>query len=170
MLLTGPIAAVLPLLVEEEFEGSVRTLAMLSALLAVGAAGTAICFGRTIRPRRRGPLIYGCWAVAALAVAALGLPLPVAAAGFAALILGAAEAGVVLAWLSTLQELVPRERLGRVASIEALGSLALAPVGNALAGVVADHFGAALVFVAGGVIGAAVIALGFLHAVIRALD
>ncbi len=47
-------------------------------------------------------------------------------------------------------ELVPNDRLGRVASIDLLGSLGLLPIGYALARVLTDHIGPAWVFVAGG--------------------
>jgi hypothetical protein len=65
---------------------------------------------------------------------------------------------------------VPSDRLGRVASIDALGSYALTPVGYAVAGVAADHFGAPSVFLFGGIISVFVIALGLLHPSIRAVD
>jgi hypothetical protein len=75
-----------------------------------------------------------------------------------------------LAWVNSLQELVPSDQLGRVMSIDALGSFALLPVGYALAGVAADQFGASIVFQVGGILSAIVIALGLLHPSIRAVD
>jgi hypothetical protein len=59
---------------------------------------------------------------------------------------------------------------GRVSSIDWLASLGLTPVCYGLAGIAADHFGAPLVFVLGGAIGASIIALGLLHPAIRAVD
>ncbi len=62
------------------------------------------------------------------------------------------------------------DRLGRVASIDALGSFALLPVGYGLAGIAADQFGAPVVFLLGGIISSVVIALGLLHPAIRSID
>ena len=69
-----------------------------------------------------------------------------------------------------MQELVPADRLGRVASIDALGSYALLPVGYALAGFAADRLGASIVFLLGGILSAFIIALGLLHPSVRTVD
>jgi len=130
----------------------------------------AVVRGRAARLRRRGLLVYGAWIVAALMLLALGLPLPVAAAGVALTIYGAGVSTLGLAWMSTLQDQVPPERLGRVASIDVLGSSALLPLGYGLAGVAADRVGAPVVFLLGGAAGALIIALGLLHPAVRHLD
>jgi hypothetical protein len=72
--------------------------------------------------------------------------------------------------MNTLQEFVPADLLGRVASIDMFVSAGLVPIGYGLAGIAADRLGASLVFVLGGAIGASVIALGLLHPAIRAVD
>jgi DHA3 family tetracycline resistance protein-like MFS transporter len=168
----GPLAAALPLLVKDELGAGARTYGLLNSLAAVGAVGAAVWLGRRRRLRRRGWLMYGAWVVLALATAAIGLPIGVGGVAAAMLVEGAAGAVLGLAWTSTLQEpaIVAPERLGRVASIDALGSYALLPVGFALAGVAADRVGAPLVFVLGGTLGGAVIGLGLLHPEVRGLD
>ena len=72
--------------------------------------------------------------------------------------------------MNVLQEYVPRERFGRVASIDALVSDALVPVGFGLAGVAADRLGAAPVFVLGELVGAAIIGAGLLYPAVRGMD
>jgi hypothetical protein len=72
--------------------------------------------------------------VAGLGMLALGLPIPIVGIALAAIINGAALEVFSLIWTNTLQELVPGERLGRVASIDMLGSFALLPAGYALTG------------------------------------
>lgn len=51
-----------------------------------------------------------------------------------------------------LQELVPTEKLGRVSSIDWLGSLVLLPIGFALVGVLTDRVGPSWVFIGAGVL------------------
>jgi DHA3 family tetracycline resistance protein-like MFS transporter len=168
--LAGPLYAALPLLVKEHFGGGVGTLALFEGLLAAGAVVAAVWIGRRASLRRRGLLAFGAWILAALLMATLGLPIGVPGAAVAILCYGAAEAVLALAWLNALQEHVPRRQFGRVASIDQLGSSALAPVGFALAGLAADRFGAANVFLAGGLVSAAIIASGLLHPAVRRLD
>jgi DHA3 family tetracycline resistance protein-like MFS transporter len=168
--IAGPFYACLPLLVSERLGDDVRVLALLSGAVAAGSIAAAVVLGGRTRLRRRGWLTYGAWLLLALAVAVLGLPIAVAGAVVAVLIYGATETILGLVWTNTLQELVPRERLGRVASIDALGSAALLPVGYGLAGIAADRVGAAPVFLVGGLVGALVIAAGLLHPGVRGVD
>ena len=168
--LAGTTEAALPLLVREHLGAGVRAYALLNALAAAGSIVAAVWLGRQRRLRRRGRLTYGAWLVAAQMALALGLPISPIGVGAAMFVFGAAGATLGLVWTNTLQELVPSERLGRVASIDALGSYALLPAGYALAGFAADRVGPAPVFVAGGAISAGIIGLGLLHRGIRGLD
>jgi MFS family permease len=170
LFLTGPSEAALPLLVKQRFGTNVSIYALLTTLSAVGSILAAIWLGRFKRLRHRGPLSYGAWILVGLMVLALGLPVGVAGASLAMFMQGTAQAALGLAWFSTLQEFVPPNLQGRVASIDLLVSDALTPVGFALAGLAADQLGAPLVFVLGGAIGASIIALGLLHPAIRAVD
>jgi DHA3 family tetracycline resistance protein-like MFS transporter len=62
------------------------------------------------------------------------------------------------------------DRLGRVASIDALGSYVLLPVGYALTGWATDHIGAAAVCIVGGGLTVVVAALGLFHPAVLTLD
>jgi MFS family permease len=168
--LSGPDGAALPLLVKQNLGAQVGVFALLTTLSAVGSIIAAAWLGRFTRLRHRGPLSYGAWLLVGLTLLAMGLPIGVVGVSVAAFIQGAAQATVGLAWISTLQEFVPADLQGRVASIDLLVSDGLTPVGLALAGIAADRLGAAPVFVLGGAIGAGVIALGLLHPAIRAVD
>ena len=44
-------------------------------------------------------------------------------------------------WVTTLQQHIPKESLSKVMSYDVLGSLALAPIGIAVAGPIAEHYG-----------------------------
>jgi hypothetical protein len=87
-----------------------------------------------------------------------------------AMIYGMSFAVGGLVWTNTLQAMVPPERLGRVSSIDALGSFVLMPAGFALAGRLTDVLGPAQVFILGGVATIGLVVLGLLHPAIRRLD
>lgn len=168
--LSGPLEAALPLLVRQSLGAGVGIYALLNALAAAGAVVAAVILGQAAKPRRRGLLAYGAWLAAAGALLMMGLPIAVVGVGLAIFVCGAGIAVLELIWVNTLQEVVPPDRLGRVSSIDALGSYALLPVGYGLAGLAADHLGAAPVFVLGGALSAGLIALGLLHPAVRGLD
>jgi MFS family permease len=170
--LSGPFEAALPLLVEQRFGAAAQaqTYGALMALSSVGSVLAAIWIGRKKRLRRRGYLIYGAWLLASLMLVLMGLPSSLIAMGFAVCIWGAGITALGLAWVNSLQELVPSDRLGRVSSIDALGSFALLPVGYALAGIAADRLGASMIFLIGGILSIFIITLGLLHPAIRAVD
>ncbi len=99
-----------------------------------------------------------------------GLPVPLGVILAAALVEGATTIIFGLIWLNSLQELVPGNLLGRVSSIDNLGSYVLLPVGYALAGVLTDKIGPAWVFIVGGIATACLAGIGLLHPAIRGLD
>lgn len=145
-------------------------LGLSGSLIAIGEVLASIWLGRYTRLRRRGPLAYGALLASGLAVLAYVLPggRPGLVAG--ALLFGASMATFGLIWTATLQELVPGELLGRVSSIDFLGSFALLPVGYALAGWATDQLGAPAVFLIGGS-GTLVLALlGLAHPAVRRMD
>lgn len=75
-----------------------------------------------------------------------------------------------MAWTLLLQELVPAEQLGRVASLDQLLSWTLTPVAFAAAGWATEHWGAGPAFVAGGSAAALVCLMALLHPAVRAVD
>jgi hypothetical protein len=77
---------------------------------------------------------------------------------------------VSLIWTNTLQEMVPPEKLGRVSSIDALGSFVLMPAGFAIAGSLTDAIGPVRVFLLGGGATMGLALLGLLHRGVRSLD
>ncbi|WP_404350027.1 hypothetical protein LG324_17510 [Phycicoccus jejuensis] len=129
---------------------------MLSAEAAGALVATAVLLRVPLgRPRR----------VGMPAVALLGLPLVLLGGGSPAwlLVLAAVVAGVGLevfgmGWNLAVQEHVEPAQLSRAYSYDALGSMALVPVGQLVAGPVAERFGLAPVVLAGG-LAVAVIAL-----------
>jgi MFS family permease len=99
-----------------------------------------------------------------------GLRLPLSLLIVAALINGASLEICGLIWINILQEFVPEEKLGRVVSIDTLGSFVLLPLGYAFTGWLVDRVDIALIFVAAGVLAAVISLLPLLHPSIRNLD
>lgn len=170
LFLTGPYQAALPLLIKQRFGENVSILALVTTLSAIGSILAAAWLGQRAKLRRRGWLSYSAWMTECLMLVVMGLPSGVVGISLAAFMQGAAQAVLGLAWMSTLQEFVPADLLGRVASIDLLVSSSLEPIGFGLAGLAADWLGAPPVFALGGAISAGVIALGLLHPAIRAVD
>jgi DHA3 family tetracycline resistance protein-like MFS transporter len=170
MTLAGPYSVALPFLVKDHLHAGVGTLGLLYAAFPVGYLLSSIWLGSMARIHHRGILAYLGIGLAGLGLLMLGLPVPLAVMVLAALVNGAALEAFGQVWTNTLQELVPGEQLGRVASIDLLGSYVLLPVGYGLTGWLTGQMGAAPVFILGGGITAALATLALSQPVIRHLD
>jgi len=105
-----------------------------------------------LRPRRSGRLLVSGLAAAGVAVAVFGVStsLPVSLAALA--VLGAAQVAYFVTTMTLIQALSPGRLRGRVMSLYILTSWGVLPIGNVVAGVVAEQAGAAVALVAGGVL------------------
>lgn len=168
--LSGPFGVALPFLVNDNLKSDVGGLGLIYSAMSAGSVALAVLLGRMKRMHRRGLVLYLAWFSASLLVCTFGLPvsiwtMAVAAAGF-----GGMFSIVNLIWTNTLQEMIAPEQLGRVSSIDYLGSFGLNPFGFAIAGWATDRFGAPIVFLLGGLVSAGCSALAFLSKQIRTLD
>jgi sugar phosphate permease len=168
--ISGPRAVALPFLVERNLHASVGTLGFLYSAGAAGAVLGTLWLGGRQRLRRRGPLAYGATVLSGLAALVIGLAPLVAVVSVASFVIGLCISVFSLIWTNTLQELVPRDKLGRVASIDGLGSFVLLPLGFGLTGWATDRLGAPAVFVVGGAATALLALAAWLHPAIRSLD
>lgn len=166
----SPASVALPFLVGETLQADVAVLGLFHSLFAVGSVLAAIGLGRLKRLRRRGPLAYGATVLNGLATLLFGLVPSIPVLAVASLVRGVSLAVFGLIWINTLQEMVPREKLGRVSSIDALGSFVLLPLGFGLVGWATAVYGAPTVFIVGGLVTAAVPLLALAHPAIRNLD
>ncbi len=167
---SAPMAVSLPLFVKVNLKSEVNTLGLITSTSSAGFVVGALLLGRLTRIRRRGPLAYLATIIFGACVAVFGLTTSIPVLAAAAFIGGLFTSLFGLVWINTLQELVPRHLLGRVASIDALGSFVLLPIGYAVAGWATDLAGAPMVFAIGGVITVALALLGLAHPAIRGLD
>jgi hypothetical protein len=86
------------------------------------------------------------------------------------MLMGAASPVLGLIWTNTLQEMIPHDKLGRVNSVDLLGSFALLPMGYGLVGWYGDHAGAATLFMTAGGVAVVLGLVGLCVRDIRALD
>lgn len=168
--LAGPYAVAMPFLVKNTMNANLGTLGLLYTMFPIGYIVGGVWLGRYARIRRRGPLMYGATALASLLLGAFGLLPPLWVLVIAALVNGAALEAGPLIWTNSLQSMVPNEQLGRVVSIDSLGSYSLLPIGLALAGWATERVGPRAVFVIGGLFTAAVTLAALAHPAIRGLD
>lgn len=170
---SGPLTVALPKLINDVYHSGVWLLGAIGTAEAIGAIGATFFVGQ-FHLRKRGIIAFLGIILASLAILAFGLPLPLAvepavAIGAAALI-GFGLNVLQTIWITLLHELVPNHLLGRVASIDLLGSLCLLPAGYALAGVLTDRAGPAWVFILGGGMTLAVNIVPLFLRDIRAID
>jgi len=168
--LIGPYYVAMPFLVSDFMKADVNRLGLLYSIFPIGFVIGGVWLGRYQKLPRRGLLMYVTLAVAAIMLGLYGLHLPLWVLIIAALVNGIALQFGGLAWMHLLQEKIPNEQLGRVSSIDAMGSMSLMPVGMALAGWATGVFGPALVFIIGGALTALVGLGAILHPAIRELD
>ena len=187
----APLQVSLPRLVHDTFHQGVWLLGAILTTVSIGSILATLVVGQFRRIRHRGIVGYVSLIISSASVALFGVPLSLL--GFGAVHIGGlggpgglpAEAALALVsgavmgaglgvfeiiWATTMQELVPPDKLGRVSSVDWLGSLCLQPIGLAVVGALTDVVGPAWMFVAGGLLSVLLTALGLLSRQIRQLD
>jgi len=166
----GPMEVALPFLIRDRLRAGVEVLGSFFSASALGSVLAALWLGRMGRLRRRGLMLYGAWMTIGLLVMAIGLLRPIPAILLAAFGIGACNTILGLAWVSALQERIPQRLLGRVTSVDYLGSYLFLPLGYAVGGWATQAISPQLVFIIGGALETTLIALGLLHPDVRSLD
>jgi MFS family permease len=166
----GPRNIALPFLIHDHLGLGVEALGLVASAFSAGSITGAVAIGRLRRIRRRGPFAYGALALGGVMIVCYGLSPSLAFLAACAFVYGVCFSAVGLIWTNTLQEMVPPDKLGRVSSIDALGSFVLMPAGFAAAGWLTDSIGPARVFLLGGGTTMALALLGLLHREVRRLD
>jgi MFS family permease len=139
MVVLAPVWALGPLVAEESLDGAKSW----AAIVASFGGGAVVGGAAVIRFKPERPIFAG---VAMLSLLALPPALLAGPAPTAAIAAGSFAAGFGLIFFNTLfettvQEQVPEETLSRVSAIDWMLSLALYPLGLALAGFVAEEIG-----------------------------
>jgi MFS family permease len=149
------LAVALPKLVHTVYGEGVWLLGALLSASAVGSMVASLIVGQFRKLRHRGIFSYLGVILAFVALFILGVPVPhalVVPVSLAASSLFGFGIGVFsVIYYTTIQQLVPADKLGRVSSIDWIGSLAFEPIGLAVIGILTDRLGPSPVFlVAGG--------------------
>ena len=154
LLFIGPEEVLLPFLVKNKLELEADALGAIFAVGGVGSVLTAITVGQLGQPHRRVTAMYVSWSLGVLLIGGFGLMTEL----WHALALSAVSASLFelgqIIWTTMLQQLVPRELLGRVSSLDWLVSAGLVPVSFALTGPVAATIGPEQTLVVAGTAGA----------------
>ena len=166
----SPRAVALPFLIKNDLGADVKLLGTLGSASSLGFVIGMLWLGQYRRLHRRGLMGYLSSALMGVALLFFGLKLPIPLLIGGMFLSGLATSVFALIWTHTLQEMVPGELLGRVYSIDALGSFVLLPIGFAIAGWATDRVGAPLVFLIGGTGTILLALLPLLHPAIRNLD
>jgi Major Facilitator Superfamily len=159
-LVVGPEEVLLPVYLEQRFRAA-EVFGLLVACAGLGAIAGALLTG-LVRPVRRGRWAYSGGLLSALALAGYALAGEVWQLALLACLWGLGIEAFQVVWDTSLQELVRPEALGRVSSLDHIGSLALLPVSFAVVGAVADRTGARPLFAVAGLGAAALMCVGFL--------
>ena len=166
----SPRAVALPFFIKDDLGADVTLLGTLGSASSLGFVVGMLWLGQYRRLHHRGPIAYLSSMLLGVVLLLFGFKLPIPVLIGGVFVEGLCLAVFSLIWTHTLQEMVPGEKLGRVYSIDALGSFVLLPIGIALAGWATDVVGAPTVFLVGGV-GTIILALlPLLHPAIRNLD
>ena len=155
--LTGPLEVAMPKLIHDAYGQGAWLLGLINSAVPVGSLLALVLVSRARRVKKRGVFLYLSLLPAGAGIVIFGLPwtpsLFFIAGLVASAMFGFSLAYFNITWYTILQELIPRDKLGRVVSLDAFGSFALIPVSEALAGVLTDWLGPALVFLLGGSLG-----------------
>ena len=172
--LGAPLTVAMPKLIHDAYGSGVWLLGELATASAVGSILAVLIVGQMKTMRWRGVKAYLALIGTGLALVVMGLPLPrgseAIVASLASVILGFGLGFFNVIWFIVLQQMIPGDKLGRVSSIDMMGSLCLTPVGLALGGIVTDHIGPRLVFIGCGLISALLSALALTVRGVRQLD
>jgi MFS family permease len=125
-------------------------LGLLTAAVGVGALGGALSVA-VLRPSGgSGMLVLAGLTVSSTALIAFAVSRWLPGSLLALAVLGAAQVAYYATTNTLIQVLVPARLRGRVMSLYILTSLGVIPIGNLLAGLVAQRFGATVALAGGG--------------------
>jgi MFS family permease len=156
----GPWMTLGATIAEDEYDTRAVYGILAAALGAGTVAGSVIGFRwRPRHPMRAGMALALPWP-AAIGCFALGMPVAFLVSAFA--LAGVGIALFDIWWNTALAEQIPPHTLSRVTAYDWMGSLALLPIGYALAGPVGEALGAVEVLSVGSLIAVAALAVALL--------
>jgi MFS family permease len=166
----GPTYVALPFMIDQTLKGDVNDQGWVRAAMLLGSLLGALGGVPLQQAPRRGLIAYGSMILAGGMTLWIGLAHTIYEVLVAGFVIGACTSVFSMIWIVTLQEQVPQHKLGRVASIDYLGSLVFVPVGFAVTGWLTDLVTPPTVFIVGGLITVVIWVVGLLNKSVRELD
>jgi MFS family permease len=150
----GPVEVLVPYLLKNRLTLGPDSLGVVFAVGGIGSMAMSVLVGIVGLPKLRVTVMYAAFTFGVAVTAGFG----VMTALWQAMLItfavqGAFQLGQVI-WTTMLQQLVPRELLGRIASLDWMMSTALVPVSFALTGPVSAALGAETTVIGAAVVGA----------------
>ena len=159
LVVTGPLEVLLPALMRSSHDnGPALYGAVLAALGAGGLVGSLLA-GSWRTPERFLPAMVGVWALVCLFLSIPALTSNPWAIGAGLAFYGALIGIGMVIWGTVLQEHVPLEMLGRVASLDFFISIAFMPLSIALTGLFSRFIDSRTLFITAGLVPLAMAAL-----------
>jgi MFS family permease len=167
----GVFNVALPFLVKETLGSGAGILGLVFTLYGVGAVLGGLFMGSINfqKIRRLGVTIYLLASSMGVAILTMGAFPALTVLIMMAVLFGFCLECFGVVWITLLQERVPSHLLGRVSSVDTLGSFSVIPIGLALAGMAVSAIGPDWTFIVGGAIVALMPLLGLLSRSIRNL-
>ena len=164
------IQVLTPKLVREHFGLGVGAYGLLFSLIGGGMIIGSVLVGQLNPRRRRGLISYAIWIANSLLVILFALSPWYPLAASAAFLRGICIGFGVTVWETMLMELVPRNMLSRVVSLDWFGSLGLTPFGLLLVGAASDLAAPGTLIALAAAVSIGIIASGLLSRQIRTID
>src|SRR5262249_24071021 len=144
----------LPLHVRNYYHADVGLYGAIFSAFAVGSILATLVVGQLRRLHHRGIVAYSALIVSSLAMIAFALPVPHDLIPVVTLTAGALDGAGIgvfeIIWVTVLQEMIPSETLGRVTSVDFVGSFLFQPLGLAAIGFLTDAVATPVIFFACG--------------------
>ena len=164
LVVTGPLEVLLPALMRSSHDNGPALYGTVLAALGAGGVVGSLLAGSWRTPERFLPVMVGAWVIGCLPLSIPALTSNSWAIGAGLAFYGELIGIGMVIWGAVLQEHVPLEMLGRVASLDFFISIAFMPLSIALTGLLSRHIDIRTLFIAAGLVplatGALLAALG----------
>ncbi|HET9851153.1 MAG TPA: MFS transporter [Candidatus Limnocylindrales bacterium] len=150
----GPIEVLVPFIIKNKLALGPEALGLIFAVGGIGSLAMSLVIGVVGLPRRRVTAMYVAWSLGVAATALYGAMTSLWQALLVSFVLQASFMLGSVIWTTMLQQLVPRELLGRISSLDWMMSVGLVPLSFALTGPIADAIGPETTLIWAGILGA----------------
>lgn len=152
LVVTGPLEVLLPALLRSGHDNGAAVYGTVIAALGIGGLAGSLLAGSWPTPSRFLPAMVGAWTLGCLPLAVPAITSNPWAIGAGLALYGACIGIGMVIWGTVLQEHVPLEMLGRIASLDFFISIAFMPLSIALTGLLSRHLNTGSLFIVAGLV------------------